>query len=313
MAHDHHHDHAHGHDHHHHHGHAHAPADFGAAFVVGITLNFAFVLFGATYGFLAHSMALLADAGHNLGDVLGLVVAWIASVLVRRAPSPRFTYGLRSSSILAALFNAVFLLITTGAIALESIQRFFRPEPVAGNTVMLVAAIGIVINAITAFMFMRGRKDDINIRGAFLHMAGDAAVSLGVVIAGFAMLETQWAWIDPAVSLLIVTVIVAGTWGLLRDSVTMTMQAVPPGIDATAIRIYLQSHPGVTAIHDLHIWPMSTTETALTCHLVMPSGYPGDAVLRTLTDQLRERFAIPHATLQIECSEDCMLAPDHAV
>jgi len=316
MAHDHHHhDHAHGHahDHGHHHGHSHAPADFGTAFIIGITLNFAFVIVGATYGFISNSMALIADAGHNLGDVLGLVVAWIASMLVKRAPSQRFTYGLRSSSILAALFNAVFLLVTTGAIALEAIQRFFRPEPVAGVTVMIVAAIGIAINAATALMFMRGRESDINIRGAFLHMAGDAAVSLGVVIAGFAMLQTGWNWIDPAVSLVIVAVIVASTWGLLRDSLTMTMHAVPPGIDAAGIREYLQGRPGVTAIHDLHIWPMSTTETALTCHLVMPTGYPGDETLRTITEELRIRYAIPHATIQIEISEDCALAPDHAV
>jgi cobalt-zinc-cadmium efflux system protein len=258
-------------------------------------------------------MALIADAGHNLGDVLSLVVAWIASVLIRRAPSQRFTYGLRSSSILAALFNAVFLLVTTGAIALEAVQRFLRPEEVAGQTVMAIAAIGIAINSATAFMFMRGRKDDINIRGAFQHMAGDAAVSLGVVAAGGAMLLTGWNWIDPAVSLAIVAVIVATTWGLLRDSLTMTMHAVPPGIDAVGVRQYLASWPGVCAIHDLHIWPMSTTETALTCHLVIPTGHPGDEAVRTITEHLRDRFAIPHATIQIEISEDCMLAPDHAV
>ncbi len=312
-AHDHANGHSHDHSHGHHNGHSHAPADFGTAFAVGIALNVAFVIFGATYGFISNSMALIADAGHNLGDVLGLVAAWIASVLVRRAPSQRFTYGLRSSSILAALFNAVFLLVTTGAIALEAVQRLLHPAPVAGLTVMVVAAIGIVINTGTALMFLRGRNSDINVRGAFLHMAGDAAVSLGVVVAGFAMLQTGWSWIDPAVSLAIVAVIVAGTWGLLRDSLTMTMHAVPPGIDAAAVRFYLQEQPGVTAIHDLHIWPMSTTETALTCHLVMPAGFPGDEALRTMTNHLRDRFAIPHATLQIEISEDCALAPDHAV
>lgn len=281
--------------------------------MIGIALNFGFVLIGATYGFLSNSMALIADAGHNLGDVLGLVVAWIASILARRRPSQRFTYGLRSSSILAALFNAVFLLVTTGAIALEAVQRFIHPSAVAGRTVIIVAAIGILINAATALMFMRGRKDDINIRGAFLHMAGDAAVSLGVVIAGFAMLQTSWNWIDPAVSLVIVAAIVTTTWGLLRDSLTMTMHAVPPGIDAAGVRAYLASWPGVCAIHDLHIWPMSTTETALTCHLVIPTGHPGDDTLRTITEHLRDRFSIPHATIQIEISEDCMLAADHAV
>jgi cobalt-zinc-cadmium efflux system protein len=311
VAHDHHHDHDHAHGHHH--GHSHAPADFGTAFAIGISLNFAFVVIEAAYGFIGNSMALIADAGHNLSDVLGLIVAWIASILAQRAPSARFTYGLRSSSILAALFNAVFLLITTGAIALEAIQRFIHPAAVAGMTVITVAAIGIVINGGTALMFLRGRKDDLNIRGAFLHMAADAGVSLGVVIAGVAMLRTGWNWIDPAVSLAIVTVIVFGTWGLLRDALTMTMHAVPPGVDAAGVRSYLQNHPGVIAIHDLHIWPMSTTETALTCHLVMPTGHPGDAFLRGLTDHLRDRYAIPHATIQIECSEDCMLAPDHAL
>jgi cobalt-zinc-cadmium efflux system protein len=316
LAHEHehgHHDHDH-HDHgHHHHGHSHAPANFGTAFVVGITLNFAFVLFGATYGFIANSMALIADAGHNLGDVLGLIVAWVASMLAQRAPSQRFTYGLRSSSILAALFNAVFLLVTTGAIALGAIERFFRPSDVAGTTVMIVAAIGIVINTITALMFMRGRNSDMNIRGAFLHMAGDAAVSFGVVIAGFVILQTGWHWIDPAVSLVIVLVIVAGTWGLLRDALTMTMHAVPPGIDPVGVRDFLMKQPGVCAIHDLHIWPMSTTETALTAHLVIPTGYPGDAALRAITDELRDRYSIPHATLQVEIDENCALAAEHAV
>jgi cobalt-zinc-cadmium efflux system protein len=315
MAHDHAHgDHDHyGHAHTHPHGHAHAPRDFGTAFLIGISLNFAFVIVGAAYGFIGNSMALIADAGHNLGDVLGLVVAWIASVLVRRAPSQRFTYGLRSSSILAALFNAVFLLITTGAIALEAVQRLIEPVPVAGMTVVVVAAIGIVINTGTALMFLRGRDHDINIRGAFLHMAGDAAVSLGVVLGGVAMIATGWSWIDPVISLGIVVVIVWGTWGLLKESLTMTMQAVPRGIDAAGVRAFLEGQPGVRALHDLHIWPMSTTETALTCHLVMPEGFPGDEALRTMTDHLRDRFRIPHATIQIEISEDCVLAPDHAV
>jgi cobalt-zinc-cadmium efflux system protein len=304
---------AHIHDHDHHHGHAHAPPDYGFAFAVGITLNLGFVAAEAGYGVLSHSMALIADAGHNLGDVLGLGAAWIANRLVQRAPSPRFTYGLRSSSILAALFNAVFLLIATGAIAVEAMQRFFQPEHVAGNTVIIVAAIGIAINFGTALLFARGRKDDLNIRGAFLHMMADAVVSLGVVIAGFAIVATGLNWIDPVVSLLISGVIVAGTWSLLRDSMKMTLHGVPPGVDEQAVRRFLETRPGVCALHDLHIWPMSTTETALTCHLIIPSGHPGDAELRNITDTLRDRFAIPHATLQIETDEQNCTLHGHAV
>ncbi len=301
--------HSHDHDHgHHHHGHVHAPADFGFAFAIGIALNLGFVIVEAGYGVFAHSMALIADAGHNLGDVLGLGVAWVASHLVQRAPSARFTYGLRSSSILAALFNAAFLLIATGAIAVEAVQRFFQPESVAGKTVIIVAAIGIIINLMTAMLFARGRKDDLNIRGAFQHMMADAAVSLGVVIAGFAIIATGLNWIDPAVSLMISAVIVAGTWSLLRDSMKMTLHGVPPGVDEQAVRKFLEACPGVCAIHDLHIWPMSTTETALTCHLIIPTGHPGDTELRQITNQLRDRFSIPHATLQIETDEgDCAL------
>lgn len=306
--------HVHDHDHHHHHhGHSHAPADFGFAFAAAIALNLGFVIIEASYGVFSHSMALIADAGHNLGDVLGLGVAWMANRLVQRAPSPRFTYGLRSSSILAALFNAVFLLIATGAIAVEAVQRFFQPEAVAGRTVIVVAAIGIVINFATALLFARGRKDDLNIRGAFQHMMADAAVSLGVVIAGFAIVATGLNWIDPAVSLLVSAVIVAGTWSLLRDSMKMTLHGVPPGVDEQAVRRFLEDCPGVCALHDLHIWPMSTTETALTCHLIIPSGHPGDAELRRITDLLRDKFAIPHATIQIETDEqDCALH-GHAV
>jgi cobalt-zinc-cadmium efflux system protein len=301
------------HDHAHHHDHA--PANFGAAFAVGIVLNLAFVAVGATVGVIGHSMALIADAGHNLGDVAGLAVAWTAAILARRAPSQRFTYGLRSSSILAALFNAVFLLIVTGAIAVEAIRRFVEPQPVAGRLVMIVAAIGIVVNVLTALLFLRGRHGDLNIRGAFLHMAGDAAVSAGVVIAGGVILLTGWHWIDPAASLLICLVIVAGTWSLLRDSLSMTLHGVPSGIDAQEVRIYLEGQAGVCAIHDLHIWPMSTTETALTCHLVMPDGHPGDATLHALADELSHRFGIPHATIQVETSDDkdCALAHEHAV
>jgi cobalt-zinc-cadmium efflux system protein len=260
-------------------------------------------------------MALIADAGHNLSDVLGLVMAWVASVLVKKAPTKRFTYGLRGSSILAALFNAVFLLVATGAIALGAVERFFAPEPVAGRLVMIVAAVGIFINTGTALLFLRGRKDDLNIRGAFLHMAGDAAISVGVVMAGFLILLTGWQWIDPVVSLGISAVIVAGTWSLLRESLSMTLQGVPPNIDINAVRSFLEKCPGVCAIHDLHVWPMSTTETALTCHMVMLDGHPGDDVLHKIADELNHHFKIPHATIQVEITNDadCKLASEHAV
>jgi len=321
-----HHDHAHehhGHDHHghdghghaHRHGHSHTPSEFGVAFAVGITLNIAFVFVGVAFGIIGHSVALIADAGHNLSDVLGLAMAWFASVLAKRAPSQRFTYGMGSSSILAALANGVLLLVATGAIALEAIQRLFHPQNPAGNIVMIVAAIGIVINSATALMFLRGRKDDLNIRGAFLHMAGDAAISLGVVLAGLVIVLTHWQWVDPVVSLGISVVIVAGTWSLLRDSISMTLQGVPAGIDIVAVRSFLEKCPGVCAIHDLHVWPMSTTETALTCHMVILDGHPGDAALHKIADELKDRFGIPHATIQVEITNDadCALAPEHTV
>ena len=286
------------------------------AFAVGTALNAAFVLIEAGFGFAANSMALLADAGHNLSDVVGLLVAWGASALVKRPPTARFTYGLGSSSILAALANAIILLVAVGAIALEATQRFVTPEPVAGKTVMIVAAIGIIINTFTAWLFMAGRKDDLNVRGAFLHMAADAAISLGVVIAGAAMLLTGWQWVDPVVSIAISAVIVWGTWGLLKESVNSALQAVPAGIDPAAVRGHLESLPGVVAIHDLHIWPMSTTETALTCHLVMPAGHPGDRFTAAVAKTLKDSYRIGHATLQIELGEagcDCALKPDHVV
>ena len=301
----------------HNHGasHAHAPASFGMAFAIGIALNISFVIIEAAYGFFANSVALLADAGHNLSDVLGLAVAWLASVLVKRAPSPRFTYGLRGSSILAALFNAVFLLVAVGAIAWEAIQRFGSPEPIAGKTVMIIAAIGILVNGITAWLFASGAKDDINLRGAFLHMAADALVSAGVVIAGFIILMTNWLWLDPLMSLIISGVIVLGTWGLLRDSLAMSMAAVPATIDPLKVRDFLKSQTGVVAIHDLHIWPMSTTEIAMTCHVVIPAGHPGDEFLYHIAEELSAKFKINHPTIQIETDphEACALAPDEVV
>ena len=297
------------------HDHAHAPADFGAAFAIGIALNVGFVAIEAAYGLIAGSVALLSDAGHNLGDVLGLSAAWLASRLVQRAPSARFTYGLRGSSILAALFNAVFLLLTVGAISWEAILRLADPAPVAGNVVMVVAAIGIVVNGVTAWLFASGQKDDINLRGAFLHMASDALVSAGVVASGFVILATGWLWLDPLTSLAVNVVIVWGTWGLLRDSLGMSMAAVPAGVDPAKLRAFLAARPGVSAVHDLHVWPISTTETALTCHLVMPAGHPGDAFLHDLAAELARRFRIGHSTLQIETDPQlaCALAPDEVV
>lgn len=307
---------SHQHDDHDHDDHkGHAPKDFGMAFAIGTALNIGFVVVEASYGFWANSMALLADAGHNLSDVFGLLAAWGAATLAKKTPTARFTYGLRSSSILAALANAILLLIAVGAIAWEAVQRFGHPEPVAGMTVMAVAAVGIVINGITAWMFMSGSKDDINIRGAYLHMAADAGVSLGVVLAGFVIVLTGWLWLDPVVSLAIAGIIVWGTWSLQRDSVNLALHAVPSGIDPAKVRGYLESLPGVARIHDLHIWPMSTTETALTCHLVMPTGAPGDAFLAEVSHSLQDRFKISHATLQIERGDAgaCTLEPDHVV
>ena len=290
----------------------------GAVFAFGIALNLAFVVAEAGFGVIAHSVALVADAGHNLGDVLGLAIAWGAGVLARRRPSHRYTYGLRSSSILAALFNAIVLLIAVGAIAVEAINRFGAPQPVATGTVMAVAAIGIVVNGATALLLRRGHHHhrDVNVRAAFLHAAADAGVSLGVVLTGALILATGWLWLDPAASLLVALVIVSGSWRLLRDAVNMALDAVPPGIDPAAVRDHLAAFAGVCAVHDLHIWPMSTTETALTCHLVIPAGHPGDDALALLAGELHERFGIEHSTIQVEMGDPdhpCRLGPDHVV
>jgi cobalt-zinc-cadmium efflux system protein len=303
--HDNHRDHDHGADSpgHSHARHSHAPKDFGFAFAFGTALNLGFVILEATYGFIANSMALLADAGHNLSDVFGLLMAWGASVLVKRTPTERFTYGFGTSSILAALANAIFLLLAVGAIAWEAAQRLGTPEPVASQTIIWVAAAGIIVNGVTAWLFASGSKGDINIRGAFLHMAADAAISLGVVVAGIIMLQTGWLRLDPIVSIIIAAVIIYGTWGLLRESAGLAMHAVPPGIDPTRVREHLAKLPGVAQVHDLHIWPVSTTETALTCHLVMPDGHPGDAFLSNAADALHDHFEIRHATFQIELAE----------
>ena len=294
------HDHSHGHSHGH--GHSHAPADFGRAFLIGIILNTGFVIVEAIYGWLSGSMALIADAGHNLSDVLALLLAWGASVAAKRPPTERFTYGYKSSTILAALANAGLLLVAIGAIAFETVHRMADPQPVEGMTMVIVAGIGIAINTGTALLFLRGRDHDINIRGAFLHMAADALVSLGVVIAGLAILFTGAMWIDPLVSILIVAVIAWGTWGLLRDSVAMSLLGVPRGISESKVRGYLAGLKGVSEIHELHIWPMSTTETALTAHLVMPAGHPGDAFLKEVSEELAHHHRIGHSTIQIEQS-----------
>lgn len=292
-----------GHSHSHDHAQGHVPANFDRAFAIGVLLNSAFVLIEAGFGLWSGSMALIADAGHNLSDVLSLLIAWAASWMGRKPASSRFTYGYKSSSILAALANAGLLLIAIGAILFETIDRLFDPAPVEGWTMVIVAGVGIVVNTATALMFMRGRKHDLNIRGAFLHMAADALVSLGVVIAGAIILMTGAWWIDPATSLAIVVVIGVGTWGLLRDSVKMGLLAVPDGIDEAEVRAFLEGLPGVAAVHDLHIWPMSTTETALTAHLVMPGGYPGDALIRHAAKELEHHHRIGHATLQVETGE----------
>lgn len=310
------HDHGHGkghaHSHAHNHGpggHSHAPLSFDRAFAIGISLNILFVVAEVAAGLLSHSVALLADAGHNLGDVLGLAVAWAGATLARREPSKRYTYGFKSSTILAALLNALLLLVALGAIVLESVQRLGEPAPVKGALVVVVAAIGILINAGTAWLFARGQKNDINLRGAYLHMAADATVSAGVMIAGLVIWTTGIEWIDPVVSIVVSALIFWQTWGLLRETVEMSLNAVPRGIDYDAVAAALKDLPGVSGTHDLHIWPMSTTETVLTAHLVMAET-PPPAFLTDAQAMLRRRFSIGHATLQIErgaadCGVDC--------
>jgi cobalt-zinc-cadmium efflux system protein len=294
------------------HDHAQPGRSIGRAFAVGVGLNTAFVAVEAGFGVWSGSMALLADAGHNLSDVLSLLIAWGASVMSARPASARFTYGFKASSILAALANAGLLLVALGAILFETIHRLIHPAPVAGLTMIVVAGVGIVVNTLTALMFAGGRKTDLNVRAAFLHMAADALVSLGVVVAGAAVLLTGALWIDPLTSLVIVLVIGWGTWGLLKDSVKMGLLAVPETIDEAAVRGFLATLPGVEAVHDLHIWPMSTTETALTAHLVIPRGHAGDAFLHDLAHALEDKFHIGHTTVQIETGEDdCHLHQAH--
>ena len=292
-----------------------APARLNFVFAFGVGLNVAIVVLQAAYGLVAHSTALLADAGHNLGDVLSLLVAWGAASLAKLPPTERFTYGLRSTSIMAAIFNALFLLLVMGGIAWEAIRRLSEPVAVQGYIVMAVAGTAIVLNGISAWLFAPGRHGDVNIRGAFLHMLSDAFVSLGVVVAGGLIVLTGWSWIDPVATLAVVGVIVFGTWDLLKDSFQMALAGVPEGIDPGKVRLYLSEQPGVSRVHDLHIWPLSTTQTALTCHLVMPDGHPGDHFTSRIAESLHAQFNIEHSTLQIELSEDadCRLASDEVI
>jgi cobalt-zinc-cadmium efflux system protein len=314
MPHDHAHHEEHGHTHGPGHGHSHTPPSNNAAFAIGVALNLGFVIAEVIYGLAANSLALLSDAGHNLSDVFGLLVAWGAIHISKSLPTKRHTYGLRRSSILAALTNAIVLLLVVGGIAWEAIGRFAHPEMVAGGTVMWVAAAGIVINGATALLFMAGREKDLNIKGAFLHMASDALVSLGVVLVGFAIGATGWHWLDPAMSILISIVIVWGTWGLLRESVNLAMDAVPAEIDIHAVEKYLAGLAGVREVHDLHIWGMSTTEAALTAHLVMPQAPTDGKFLHEVCHELHEHFEIGHTTIQIELGdEECHQAPAHVV
>jgi cobalt-zinc-cadmium efflux system protein len=330
--HDHDHDHVHDHEHDHaadakgesqhgHAGHQHAtpPAGFDRAFALGSALNAAFVIGEFGFGWVAHSVALMADAAHNLGDVLGLLLAWWAVSLGRRQPTRQRTYGLGRSSILASLTNAVVLLVGVGGITLEAISRLIEGVPadaVGSQTVMVVAVVGIVINGITAWMFARGRQGDLNVRGAFLHMAADAAVSAGVVLGGLAIYLTGWGWIDPLVSLLIAALILISTWSLLRDSLNLALDKVPEHIDGERVLARLTALPGVSEVHDLHIWALSTTETALTAHLIRPGSSLDDAFLHQAQEMLQTDFAIGHATLQIERGDHgtpCQLAPAHVV
>ena len=292
-----------------------APSNLNFAFAFGVVLNLAIVALQTGYGIVAHSTALIADAGHNLGDVLSLLVAWGATRLARLPPTARFTYGLRSTSIVAAVFNALFLLVVMGGIAWEAIRRLSEPVAVEGRVVMIVAATAIVINGISAWLFAPSRHDDINVRGAFLHMLSDALVSLGVVMAGGLIVLTGWMWLDPIATLLIVAVIVFGTWDLLKDSFQMALAGVPNGINPGEVRVFLSDLPGVSMVHDLHIWPLSTTQTALTCHLVMPDGHPGDQFTSKIAERLFTLFNIEHSTLQIELSEeaDCRQRGDDVI
>jgi cobalt-zinc-cadmium efflux system protein len=307
---------AHDHDHGDGDGHGHeAPVDFGRAFIIGIGIQTAFIALEVVYGLLAHSLALLADAGHNVSDVLSLALAWSASSLAKKKPSKTRTYGLRRLSILAALFNALSLMFVTGGVAWESVRRLLAPgATVGGRTVIVVAALGIVVNGVAAWLFRAGRKGDLNINAAFLHLASDAVISLGVALAGVAILFTGWMWLDPLVSLVLSIVVLATTWSLLRRAVNLALDAVPEGIELDDVETFLRSMPRVVDVHDLHVWAMSTTENLLTAHLVV-SESAGDAFLGEVCDELHRRFKIGHSTLQLESTSfvDCRLAPEGTI
>jgi cobalt-zinc-cadmium efflux system protein len=288
-----------GHDH----AHDHAPESFGWRFALATALNVALIIGQVWYGFAANSLALLADAGHNFGDVLGLVMAWAAFALADWKPSDRYTYRMHAASILSAFGNGLLLIVAVGAIAYEAVQRFFDPQPVATMEVIAVAALAIVVNGFSAWLLSSGSRSDLNIRGAFLHMVADAGVSVAVVLAAVGIMLTAWEWLDPAASLAISVVILWSTWNLLREAIRLSLNAAPREIEPPAVESYLTSLPEVASVHDLHIWAMSTRETALTCHLVTPAGHPGDAFLRRVADELRHRFSIEHPTLQIELAD----------
>ena len=310
-----HHSHHHHHHHHDHGDHSHAVSNFGRAFFIGIVLNTSFIIAEVVYGLAANSLALLADAGHNASDVLGLFMAWGAVLLAKRRPSERYTYGLQSSSILAALANAMLLLLACGGIGLESLQRLSNPQAINSNTVMAVATMGIFVNGITAWLFMAGRKSDLNIQGAFMHMLADALISFGVVVSGFIIRWTDWLWLDPLVSLVISIVIILGTWGLLRDSFNLALHAVPKHIHVAQIKNYLAGLEGVKEVHDLHVWGMSTNETAMSAHILMSGKHPGDVFLKEIAHHLEHDFRIGHTTIQIEIGDGthCKLAPENVV
>jgi cobalt-zinc-cadmium efflux system protein len=303
-----------GHDHHHH-GHDHAPQNFGRAFAIATVLNVVLVAAQVAYGLMTNSLALLADAGHNAGDVVGLIMAWVAFAVADWRPSNRFTYRLRAASILSAFVNGLILLVAVGAIGWEAIQRLMQPEPVASVTVMVVAGVAVVVNGLSAWLLARGSENDLNMRGAFLHMLADAGVSVAVIVAAGGIMLTGWQWLDPAASLLISAVILVGTWRLLREALRLSLAAAPRAIDPAEVQRYLTGLPEVAEVHDLHIWAMSTTETALTCHLVTPGGHPGDDFLHRVAHELHDRFEIGHSTMQIELSDGshCALRSEHAV
>lgn len=293
--------------HDHNHSHTHEVKDFGKAFAIGIALNVVYIVVEVIYGLILNSLALIADAGHNLSDVLGLVIAWVASYLVKKSATEKYTYGLKKSSVLAAFLNAMILMVAIGIIIWEAIGRFVEPQQIEGSKIMIVAGIGVVINAATAFLFFSGRKQDLNIKGAFLHMAADAGISLGVVIVGLVLTFTDLYWLDPVVSIVIALIIFFGTWDLLKDSTNLALDAVPKDIDKEGVEDYLNSLPVIESFHDMHIWAMSTTETALTVHVVAKEDCRNNELINKICEELRDKFKIVHTTIQIEKpgDQDC--------